>query len=282
MNTNLLTTNKNWLSYATKKLNAAKINSSSLDAVIILSFCLGVTKIEVLSNPQKVLTEKELRHAENLLDKRLLNYPIAYITKSIEFYNHSFYVDSRVLIPRPESESFINLLKAVNIADLKYLTDLGCGSGVLGISAKLQFPHLKIELLDKSKSALNVADINLIKFGLKSHSKLSNLLSSSNNKFDIIIANLPYVPQKMVVSRAVLFEPKMAVFAENDGLYFYNKMLKQLNDINHRPKYILVECLSQQVSTLTKLLNKLHYKQIRSEGLVHMFLFDSKKIGCQL
>jgi methylase of polypeptide subunit release factors len=86
----------------------------------------------------------------------------------------------------------------------------------------------------------------------------------------------------MVVSRAVLFEPKMAVFAENDGLYFYNKMLKQLNDINHRPKYILVECLSQQVSTLTKLLNKLHYKQIRSEGLVHMFLFDSKKIGCQL
>jgi len=278
MNTNLLVTNKSWLSYATKKLNIAGIDSADLDAIIILCFCLKLTKIEVLSNPNSKLSINQTKLADKLLKLRVSNYPIGYITHNVEFYNRSFYIDSRVLIPRPESESFINLLRSENISDLKYLTDLGCGSGVLGITAKLEFPNLKLELLDKSKNALKVTERNLSNFSIKSDTKLSDLLLSSNNKFDIILANLPYVPIDMTVSSAVLFEPKMAVFAGNDGLDIYRKMVNQLKDINHKPTFILVECLDQHVSTITNLFNKISYKIIKSEGLVHMYLYNPKML----
>jgi release factor glutamine methyltransferase len=282
MNTSLLATSRDWLAVAIRKLELNGISSASLDAIIILCFCLKLTKIEILSNPNIKLSKKQLKLAETLLNKRLTNYPIAYIVNSVEFYNCSFYVDSRVLVPRPESESFINLLKTENIYNLKYLTDVGCGSGVLGISSKLEFPHLQIELLDKSKNALKVSNINLLKFGLKADVKMSNLLSSSNNKFNIILANLPYVPKTIAVSPSVLFEPKMAIFANNDGLNFYIKMFAQLEQISNKPKYILVECLDQQIPILTKLMNKLQYRSIRSEGLVHMFLYDSKMTDYQV
>src|SRR5665213_1193623 len=131
MNTNLLVTNKGWLSYATQKLKVAGIDSADLDALIILCFCLKLTKIEVLSSPNNQLSKNQIRLTDKLLALRALNYPITYITRNIEFYNRSFYIDHRVLSPRPESESFINLLKTEKISNLKYLTDLGCGSGVI-------------------------------------------------------------------------------------------------------------------------------------------------------
>lgn len=282
MNTNSSVTNKLWLSYATKKLKVANIDSANLDALIILCFSLKQTKIEILSGPDNKLSKTQTALANKLLERRALNYPIVYITQSIEFYNYTFYVDSRVLSPRPESESFINLLKSENISNLKFLTDVGCGSGVLGITTKIIFPYLNVELLDKSKNALKVTEINLSNFGIAAKVRLSNLLSSSNNKYDIILANLPYVPDSMQVSSAVLFEPKMAIFAGRDGLRFYRNMLKQLKQTGHRPKYILIECLDNQATTINGLLSELGYRLIRSEGIVHMFLYDLKKTGYRL
>lgn len=282
MNTSLSPTNKGWLGYATKKLKVAGIDSASLDAIIILCFCLKLTKINVLSNPYNKLSKNQLKLAEKLLDLREKNYPIAYITNKIEFYNRSFYVDKRVLIPRPESESFINLLKSENISNLQHLTDLGCGSGILGITANLEFPHINIELLDKSRYALKVTNINLSNFKIQAEVKLSNLLSSSNHKFDIILANLPYVPENMTVSEAILFEPKLAVFAGTDGLNLYKKMIAQLKKSNHKPKFILIECLNHQKPILKDLFNEISYKPIKSEGLVHMFVYDTMTTHHQL
>jgi release factor glutamine methyltransferase len=271
MNTSSLVTNNEWLKRATQKLIVAGIDSAQLDCLIILCFCLRLSKIEVLSNPNKILTKTNLKLANKLLSKRQLNYPISYIIKQVEFYNRTFFVDSRVLTPRPESESFINLLKLSEISNLKYITDVGCGSGILGITTKLEWPHLNIELLDKSKNALKVAEINLSRFNIQAYPKLSNLLSDSNNNFDIILANLPYIPNNMYVNKAASFEPKMAIFAPTDGLYFYRLLIKQLRNADKKPIYILVECLENQIGLLTQLFSELSYKLIRSEGLVHQF-----------
>ena len=281
MNTNLSVTNKSWLSYATQKLKAAGIDSAGLDAIIILCFCLKLKKIDVLSNPSNKLTKNQVKLADKLLKLRVSNYPIGYITQNIEFYNRSFYIDKHVLIPRPESESFINLLKTVDLSNIKYLTDLGCGSGVLGITAKLEFPNLNIELLDKSINALKVTKKNLSLFRIKSVATLSDLLLSSDNKFDVLLANLPYVPNEMLVSRSVLFEPKMAVFSGHDGLDLYRRMLNEIKDLNHKPKFILIECLDQQVPVLDTLFNKIDYKPIKSEALVHMYLHTAKMLHSQ-
>jgi release factor glutamine methyltransferase len=275
MNTSLSVTNKEWLSHATRVLKGANISSPELDAIILLCFCLKIKKIELLSNPSTILTKTNLSLADKLLNKRKLGYPVAYLTKTVEFYNHSFFVDTRVLIPRPESESFINLLKTENISKLKYLTDLGCGSGILGIVSKIIFPNLEVELLDKSKSALDVVKINLSSVGIDANIILSDLLTLSNNNFDIILANLPYVPENMSVNKAASFEPKMAIFAKNDGLFYYKELLKQLSAKPTKPSLILIECLNKQLSELTNLFNGLGYELTKSEGLVHMYSFVS-------
>ena len=168
--------------------------------------------------------------------------------------------------------SFINLLKSIDISNLNYLTDIGCGSGVLGITAKLEFPSLQIELLDKSKAAIAVSRINLTNFKLDAIIKKSDLLDNSEKKFDIIIANLPYVPDKYPISSAAKFEPKMAIFAGKDGLNIYRKMISQLKLIERKPKYILVECLDSQIDSLENLFKTVSYQLYGSEGLVHLFI----------
>jgi release factor glutamine methyltransferase len=273
MKINSLVTNNEWLKCATKKLLAAGIDSAQLDSLILLCFCRNLTKLEILSSPNQIVPRDDLYRADKFLAKRLLNYPVAYITKQVEFYGRTFYVDSRVLIPRPESESFINLLKSTDISGLRYLTDVGCGSGILGITAKLEFPNLNVELLDKSTSALKVANINKNNLLCKADIKLSNVLSESSHNFDIILANLPYVPIDMNINEPAKFEPKMAIFAPTNGLYFYELLVDQISGINKRPKYILIECLENQIELVTKLLNKISYKLERSDGLVHQFTY---------
>lgn len=271
MKTNSLITNSEWLKDAVKKLKAAGIESASIDSLIILCFCLKLPKVEVLTNPNKILPLKKINLANTLLTLRLDHYPISYITKQIEFYDRTFYVDSRVLSPRPESESFINLLKLSDISSLKYLTDVGCGSGVLGITSKLEFSHLNIELLDNSKNALKVAGINIDNFQVSSKIKLSNLIMNSDYKFDVILANLPYIPYTTTINKAASFEPKMSIFAPDNGLYFYKALIRQLAIEKKNPKYIFIECLDSQIAALIKLFSDSSYKLTMSEGLVHRF-----------
>ncbi|HEY5267522.1 MAG TPA: HemK family protein methyltransferase [Candidatus Saccharimonadales bacterium] len=271
MKTNSLVTSNEWLKTATQKLIVAGIDSAQLDSLILLEFCLKFSRIKILSNPNRPLSKTNLSQANKLLSKRLLNIPIAYITKQIEFYERSFFIDSRVLVPRPESESFINLLKSCNLFNLKYLTDVGCGSGILGITAKLEFPQLNIELLDKSKNAIKVTNINLDLLSIRADVEVSNLLDNSNHKSDIILANLPYIPKDMTVNKAAGFEPKMAIFASANGLYFYQQLIRQLKNEDKKPKYILIECLDNQTEEIAKLFRGISYKLIRSEGLVHQF-----------
>jgi len=271
MKTSSLVTSNEWLKIATQRLLTSGIDSASLDALLILCFCLKLPKVEILSNPNRKLTVTTLNRASKLLEKRKLNYPIAYITKKIEFYNRVFNVDSRVLIPRPESESFINLLKTSRLSNLKFLTDVGCGSGILGLTAKLEFPQLDVELLDISKGALKVANINQNELDVQARIRLSNLLDNSDYKFDIILANLPYIPTDMSISASAKFEPKIAIFASTDGLIYYRNLTDQLRRADKKPKYILIECLEEQIESVTKMFDDISYKLVRSESLVHEF-----------
>ncbi|HUY53083.1 MAG TPA: HemK/PrmC family methyltransferase [Candidatus Dormibacteraeota bacterium] len=271
MKTSLLITNNEWLKDATRKLIIAGIKSAPLDSLIILSFCLKVSKIEILTNPTRTIPNKKIKLVNRFLAKRLEHYPISYLIKQVEFYGRTFYIDSRVLSPRPESEAFINILKLSDISNLRYLTDVGCGSGILGITSKLEFPHLDIEFLDNSRNALKVASLNIDNFKIESIIRLSDIINDSDYKFDIILANLPYIPYSTIINKAAGHEPKMAIFAHDNGLYFYKILIKQLTVAKKSPKHILIECLESQIVPLTKLFNNISYKLTASDGLVHRF-----------
>jgi release factor glutamine methyltransferase len=274
MNTNLSITNKSWLSTASKRLVKSDIESAKLDALIILSKSSSSTKLNIISNPNHQLTSRQLKTADRLLNKRLKGIPIAYLTNCVEFYGYNFYVNDFVLIPRPESESFINLLKKIDIKSLSNLADVGSGSGVLGITAKLVFPHLSVELLDKSKATLKISKINSNQHKTKVSIKQSNLLSKSSKNIDIILANLPYVPTTTKLNLSATFEPKEAIFSGLDGLDLYKRLIPKISELINKPQFILIECLDNQIIEISKLFKTISYEPKISEGLVHVFSID--------
>lgn len=192
----------------------------------------------------------------NITDEYL---PIEYITGRATFYHHDFIIDQNVLIPRIESEEIISLAqKHIKKKDRQDITiaDIGTGSGCLGISLHLIYPQIDIYLSDISPLSLAVAQKNVNLFCPESkniHLIKSNLLSNypPQQKIDLIIANLPYIPSTNInsLSPSVKHEPILALDGGSDGLAVIDRLLttapKHLNprgniiieiDDTHRPE----------------------------------------------
>lgn len=162
------------------------------------------------------------------LQLRLDRTPIAYIIGHKEFYTRLFKVTPSVLVPRPESESCITLLKQHIPKNATTLIDVGTGSGILGITAGLEIPRLSITLSDISRHALNVAEENAVDMKLTVTSIRSDLLASVPGRFDCIVANLPYVDPSWDRSPETAAEPPLALFADNGGLALIFRLLAQV------------------------------------------------------
>lgn len=178
---------------------------------------------------------KKYIHTEDNLEeamKRLENgEPVQYIIGDTIFYKYLFKVNKNVLIPRPETEELvertINLIKENNLSSSSLL-DIGTGSGCIAITLKKELPNLQVSACDISKKALEVANTN---------SKLNNtditfiesdIYSNINNKYDIIISNPPYIKEDEEIMDIVKNnEPSLALYAKNNGLYFYEQIIKK-------------------------------------------------------
>ncbi len=230
-----------WIKQAQTKL--AKIsNSAKLDAELILADATGRKRIYLHTNPEHILKPKELAKANKMLKKRAKNYPIAYLTHNKEFYGLDFYVNSKVLIPRAESEDIItialdNLPKAKPIKIL----DLGCGSGALGISLAYQLKNnYQLTLADISPKALTIARQNAQKYQITADLIKTDLLTKINNHYDIILANLPYVNKDWEFIKNIEYEPKKAIFANDNGLELIKKFIQQLCKLPKNNKTLVI------------------------------------------
>jgi release factor glutamine methyltransferase len=212
----------------------AGIGSAKLDAEIILAHTLRKNRTFLHAHSDEFLTERQLEIANARLQLRLDRTPVAYIVGHKEFYGRLFYVTPATLIPRPESETMITLLKELfptNISLLhelpKRLVDIGTGSGCLGITAKLEIPELNVSLCDISNHALKVAQTNASRLTADVTVIRSDLLTGFPLTTDIILANLPYVNPTWERSPETNYEPSLALFAESDGLYLIDKLIEQ-------------------------------------------------------
>ena len=163
--------------------------------------------------------------------------PVQYIVGNMEFYGFNFDIDSRVLIPRFETEELvertINYLKEFN-TNLNII-DLGTGSGCIAVTLKKMLPSSNITAVDLSSDALEVAKGNAKKLDADINFIQSDMLSNVTGKFDCIISNPPYIAYDEDIMEIVKNnEPHMALYADNNGLYFYEEILKScskfLND----------------------------------------------------
>lgn len=264
------TTRANWLRSASTRLKQAGVSSYRLDALILLEDELGLTRAKLLSDEHIELRSDELKHLEASLKRRLNHEPIAYIRQKIEFYGRDFLTLAGVFIPRVESESFIEIMKKLDLAKDAKVADVGTGSGCIGITAKLEFPDLRVDLIDKSQLALSLAKKNAELHKVVVNFINSDLLSRGVN-YDLIIANLPYVPFGEATGPDIKHEPIDAIFAGDNGLSMYHQLFTQLGLSSTHSKFVLVEALENQHTQLIDMAKEFGYHLAYKDGLVLAF-----------
>jgi release factor glutamine methyltransferase len=228
---------KDWLDDATRQLSSAEIPSARLDAELLLAHTVRKPRTWLHGHNDEALEARQLEIARARLDLRLDRVPVAYIIGHKEFYGHTFKVTTATLIPRPESESLIELLdeavpkneRLIAERPLRFV-DVGTGSGSLGITAKLQYPELDVMLTDVSRHALNVAEENARALQADVELIQSDLLTSYPFVADIIVANLPYVDIEWQRSPETDHEPASALFAANHGLALIFDLIVQTKE----------------------------------------------------
>lgn len=232
---------KEILDKTTQFFKDKKIPSARLDAEILLSHGLKLkNRMDLYLKFDQPVGEVELSVCRELVRRRSLHEPVAYIVGTKGFYNHVFKVTPAVLIPRPETELLVE--QAFEWLEKNKITkpnvlDLGCGSGCIGLSVLAKYPQGNLTMVDISAEALAVAKENAEQFNLTNirwiqadAGSVAYVEKLNGELFDLILANPPYIDiQDIRVEETVKnFEPKTALFAPDQGLQFLKKWSEKM------------------------------------------------------
>ena len=183
----------------------------------------------------ELLKNKYPKNIEEILAKITAGYPVQYLIGNVYFYNSIINVSENVLIPRPETEYLVE--KTIDYAK-KFnhkinIIDLGTGSGCIAIALKKELDS-EVSAIDISKDALDLAKLNARENNVDINFYESDITKPLENMYDIIISNPPYIPKDGYVAENVLkYEPHIALFADDFGIYFYKQIIKNnLNKLN--------------------------------------------------
>ncbi len=245
-----------FLASATQRLQTAGIDTARLDCLVLLEDELSEDRASLLAHFERKITASHLLILNKKIDQRAHHLPLAYLRGKAEFYGRKFIVSDKVLVPRPESEKIIDLLKLLSFGmPPKFvplcIADVGAGSGCLGITAALEFPGAFVDFYDIDSQALAVTLTNSNRYKLP-HATFTtgNLLANPRKKlmreYDVVLANLPYVPEAYEVNQAAQHEPKIALFGGEDGLALYRTFWEQIASLEHQPRFVITESFSFQ------------------------------------
>ena len=253
-----------------QQLKLADISTARLDCLILLEDALGIDRASILAHPEADLTETQLTRLNQQIIQRLKHIPLACIRGRVAFFGRDFLVDKHVLVPRPETEIMIELLKKLAVPAGSDLLDVGTGSGCIGITSALEIPDARVTLSDIDPQALKVAGRNAERLAVKVTIRQADLLADKPNT-NVILANLPYVPDDYRINRAAEHEPKHAIFGGKDGLNLYRKLWQQIATLPRKPLFVLTEALPLQHEEMTKLASQSGYKQQAAQGFIQVF-----------
>lgn len=218
---------------------------------------------------------KVLRRLEDALIRRVAGEPLAYIVGEKGFYGRKFYVDGRVLIPRPETEALVDLIKTIAEGKKLRILEVGTGSGCLAVTLAREMPMAEILATDISAEALAVARENVLRLGVKVRLQQADLLEGVNGKFDIVVANLPYVDMNWDwLERGSLdYEPAGALYSKRGGLAHYEQLLRQLNKRSSemQVKYLVVEADPCQQDALAEMAVRQGFTLVKRQGFGMLF-----------
>jgi len=197
---------------------------------------------DIFIDNDRALTKAEEDLIKKFFEQKKEGIPLDYILNSTKFYESNFYVDSRVLIPRPETEILVDYVNN-NFNDPIKVLDAGTGSGCIGISIALKKTDFKVYGSDFSKNALDVASINKTNLNAQNFFLINAdwLSCFKNESFDLILSNPPYISQNDLHLKELTHEPKIALTANESGYSDIKKIIQQSSKILKRRGILMIE-----------------------------------------
>ena len=260
-----------------KDLLNHNIQTAKIDSEVILANILNTTRINLITKQDITLNKEQENLFNKLVERRKHKEPVAYILNKKEFWNENYFVDKRVLIPRPETEILIELLlKKTKDKNKAYkVLDLGCGSGCLLISFLKEMRKSQGIGVDISSNALEVAKKNIELHNLNNRAKLMRLdllTLHTKDKFGVIFSNPPYLSSSdyAKLSEDVKnFEPKQALVGGFNGVLYYKKIIALAQSALKKNGYLALELGDRQYRTISKLLQDHSFRILDKYQLIN-------------
>lgn len=238
---------------------------------LMLAHQLDCSKIQLYTRFDHPLSEDHLIPLRAMLKRRGQREPLQHILGTVEFYRRDFYTDARALIPRPETEELAEIvIKKLNLSKPTHILDMGTGSGVLGITLALELgPQVKVDCVDISTDALNLAEKNGRSLSAENvNFQQSDLFNTLEDNYDLIVANLPYVPER---DRAQLeaeleYDPDLALFSGEDGLDIIRRFILEAPQFLKTNGQIALEIGIHQHTEVEQLLASAGFVDIHSHS----------------
>ena len=241
-------------------LKKKNIPNFSLDSEILMRKVLKRKKEFIIINQNLEIKKKDYLKYISLIQKRSSHIPIAYLTKSKDFWENEFYVDKRVLIPRPDTEVIIEeVLKILKRKKINNCLEIGVGSGCIILSILDEIKYLKATGIDVSKKALEVCKINSKRLNLSNRLRLykTDVDKFNIGKYDLIVSNPPYICRSDLnnLMRDVIgYEPKNALNGGNDGVFEIRKVVKKSSKLLKKNGKLVLEIGHNQKDKVIKML----------------------------
>lgn len=208
----------------------------------------------ITDNDWRLLQEKYSENMSDIIEKLNNNYPVQYLIGNVEFLNTFILVNQNVLIPRFETELLVDkTIKKINklAIECPKIIDLGTGSGCIAIALKKNL-NCEITAIDNSKNALETAQKNATLNHTQINFFQKDILEIDLNGYDVIISNPPYIEEQEEVDPKTKFEPQSALFAPDNGLYFYKNIIQKISNLESKPTLVAFEIGMSQGKTLQK------------------------------
>ncbi|MCH7552508.1 MAG: peptide chain release factor N(5)-glutamine methyltransferase [Chloroflexi bacterium] len=247
-------------------LAAVGVEDAALEAEVLLMRATGLDRVHLIADAHDEVSQDAQKRLRPLVDRRVSREPLAYITGTREFYGLDFVVDSRVLVPRQETETLVevalDLLRRNEQQEPWHIVDVGTGSGAIAVSLAVELPDAYITAIDRSKDALSLAALNAQRHGVERRVRCvhGDLLDEAPDDFDLLVANLPYVSNvewESLQPEIRLFEPKDALVPGETGLEAVTRLLTALARRCSMPRWAVLELGAGQAPAMAAVAERL-------------------------
>jgi release factor glutamine methyltransferase len=251
---------------ATAALEAAGVETPGLDSEVLLGAATGAGRAGLAADPGAPVEAAAARRFGAMVRRRVAREPVAYILGRKGFRRIELAVDSRVLIPRPETELLVEV--AVELAPSRVL-DVGTGSGAVALAIADELPEVGLVATDTSEDALSVARQNAERLGLGDRVRLEPGTLPPGGPFDLVVANLPYVREDEYAHLApeiTRFEPRDALVSGPTGLEAIESLLGALSVGEADARAVALEVGAGQAPTVAELTRRAGYDRVETRG----------------